>query len=116
MTILDSPKWLGLIPANSAISANFSIQMADPIPGTPEVEMILEVVSPERRARRPRGMAVNRHRLDVDENSVFYSTDFPTGGAEIRDRNNNEVAREPDDQHRRLPRGLQLRDPAPGPT
>ena len=94
MTILDTPKLVGLIPDGAALSSNFSIQMAPSIPGTPEVEMILEVVS-RSSGKTTAGLAINRHKLDVDENSIFYSTDFPTGGVEFKDRNNNEIAENP---------------------
>jgi hypothetical protein len=90
MTILDSPKTIGLIPAGSALSANFSILMASSIPGTPEVEMLLEVVS-ETSGKTSSGLGVSRHVLDADESSVYYSTDWPTGGVTYRDVNNDEV-------------------------
>jgi hypothetical protein len=38
---------------------------------------------------------VSRHRLDVDELSLFYSTDFPTGGTELVDIQNNETLENP---------------------
>jgi hypothetical protein len=89
MTILDTPKTIGLIPAGSALSANFSIMMASSIPGTPEVEMLLEVVS-ETSGKTSSGLGVSRHVLDADESSVFYNTDYPVGGVSYRDRNNDE--------------------------
>ena len=94
MTILDSPKSIGLIPAGAALSANFSIAMANSIPGTPDVEMLLSVTA-DSSGKSSNGLAVSQHKLDVDEVSVFYSTDFPTGGTEYRDRNNNETLENP---------------------
>ncbi len=90
MTILDTPKTIGLIPAGSALSANFSILMASSIPGTPEIEMLLEVIS-ETSGKTSSGLGVSRHVLDADESSVYYNTDWPTGGVAYRDRNNDEV-------------------------
>ena len=51
MTILDSPKTIGLLPASAAVSSNFAIKMAtDAVFAdngangpTPTVEMLLEV-------------------------------------------------------------------------
>jgi hypothetical protein len=94
LTILDSPKVIGSVPAGSALSANFSIQVSNAIPAQPEVDLVLEVQAATS-GKTASGIAVSRHKLDTDESSVFYSTDFPTGGVEIRDRQNNEVADNP---------------------
>ncbi|HXV76357.1 MAG TPA: S8 family serine peptidase, partial [Candidatus Polarisedimenticolaceae bacterium] len=85
MTILDSPKTISRISANSGLSANFSIQMASSIAGTPEIELIL-LVDAATSGKSSQAIAVSRHTVDVDENSVFYSTDFPTGGVEQFDQ------------------------------
>ncbi len=100
MTVLNTPQIVGAIPATSALTGNFSISMADPIActagpvgcpvtNTPEVEMIL-AVSAQTSGKTTQGLAINRQRLNVDEQSLYYSTDFPTGGTEYRDFNNDE--------------------------
>ncbi|ANM28360.1 hypothetical protein ABI59_00040 [Acidobacteria bacterium Mor1] len=89
LTILDPVKSLGDIPATSAISANFSIQMNDTIAGEPEVDFLLGV-SAAVSGQTGTGLAVSRQILDVDETELFYSTDFLTGGTEERDYNNDE--------------------------
>jgi len=111
MTILDSPRVIGFVPAGSAIAANFSIQMAGDGPGqafedtgsgqpTPTVEMLLEV-SAGVSGLTTEGLAIFRQRLNVDELSTMYSTDFPSGGSEVVDQgpgtagNNNEIAENP---------------------
>ena len=40
-------------------------------------------------------IVVSRQTLDVDEFSFFYSTDFPSGGSQIVDLNNNELIEDP---------------------
>ncbi|MCP3978373.1 MAG: S8 family serine peptidase [bacterium] len=94
MTILNSPLRIGNLPAGSAVAPNFNVQMAPAIAGTPEVELVLEVTAAT--AGRPASaVAVSRQRLDVDESETLYSTDFPTGGSEIRDFNENESVENP---------------------
>ena len=47
---------------------------------TPKVEMVLEVTA-LKAGKTQKSVAVNRHRLNVDESSIYYSTDFPTASA-----------------------------------
>ncbi len=98
MTILDTPKTIFLIPSGSSLSANFSIAMIDTIPGTPDIDLILSVNAPTS-GKTANAIAISRHKLDVDEQSFFYSTDFPTGGTEFFDINNarrgNEILENP---------------------
>lgn len=94
ITVLDSPKLIGNVPQNAAVSANFAIEVASSITGKPEVEMVLGV-SAKKSGRPIEGIAVSRHTLNVDETSFFYSTDFPTGGSETRDVENNETIQNP---------------------
>ena len=88
MTVIDAPKTISLIPANSALSASFSIQMESFISGTPEIDLILAVTAPTS-GKTATSIAISRHQLDVDELSVFYSTDFPTGGTQFYDQSQN---------------------------
>jgi hypothetical protein len=94
MTIIDTPKAIGLIPAGASLSGNFNIAMNASIAGEPDVELILGVVA-RTSGKTTSGVAVSQHKLDVDEATTLYSTDFPTGGTETFDRNNNEIAENP---------------------
>jgi hypothetical protein len=94
MTIGNSPIVLGTIPPDTGLSANFNVVMAEAIAGTPEVELVLEI-SAAVSGKTARGVSVRRITLNVDESSVFYSTDYPQGGTELQDRNNNERIDDP---------------------
>ncbi len=83
LTILDSPKTIGDLPAAQVATPGFSIRMGT-IAGTPEVDMILGV-SARKSGRPAETLFVLRNTLNVDEESYFYSTDFPAGGTEVRD-------------------------------
>ena len=90
MTILDSPMVHQQDPGGRSVSANFNISMAGAVTGTPKVDMLLGVTA-KKAGKSVESLIVSRHVLDVDEASVFYSTDFPTGGNETRDYNENET-------------------------
>ncbi|MCP3980277.1 MAG: S8 family serine peptidase [bacterium] len=94
MTILNSPLTIGRIPAGSAIAANFAVQMAAFIAGEPEIELVLELTA-STSGKPAKAVGVSRHKLDVDEDETLYSTDFPTGGTEVHDHNDNELAEDP---------------------
>jgi len=83
MTILDTPKNLGNLPAGQIATPSFSIQMGT-FSGTQKVEMLLGI-SATKSGRTTESLLVARNTLNADELSFFYSTDFPTGGTEIRD-------------------------------
>ena len=109
MTILDSPRLVGLVPPGRAVSANFTLQMAGVIAGTPKVDMLLGVKA-KQSGRSVETLIASRHVLDVDEVATFYSTDFPTGGTEFRDFNGNETLENPTTDLADLDQGLPLRD------
>jgi hypothetical protein len=88
MSIIDTPKTIGLINGNSGLSANFSVVMEPAIAGTPEVDMVL-LLAAATSGKSANSLAIARHTLDVDEQSVFYSTDFPTGGVQNFDISQN---------------------------
>ncbi|MCP3979171.1 MAG: S8 family serine peptidase [bacterium] len=94
MTILNSPVIVGRLPAGAAVSASFAIQMASSIAGEPQVELVFEVTAPVA-GKSAEAVGVSRQTLDVDEDSVLYSTDFPTGGVEFHDINENESIEDP---------------------
>src|SRR6185369_4678580 len=95
ITVLDSPKIIGRIPPGNSVAANFAVSASNgPIPALTPVDMVLGV-SAKKSGRAVEAVVVSRHTLDVDESSIFYSTDFPTGGTETRDKNNNETIQNP---------------------
>ncbi len=94
MTVLDSPRAVALVPAGEAISVSFNLEMAESIAGTPKVDMLLGITAAQNGRTVERILAF-RHVLDVDETETFYSTDFPTGGSELRDFNQNETLQNP---------------------
>ncbi|MBD3869205.1 MAG: S8 family serine peptidase, partial [Acidobacteria bacterium] len=76
VTVTDSPKVVGDIPVGVAMAAYFNVTMDSVLTSGDEIEMILGISSPAAGKSTP-GLAVSRHTLDVDENSTYYSTDFP---------------------------------------
>ena len=93
LTVLDSPKVLGTLPAAQVLSPSFTIQVAGSITGVQQADMVLGV-SAKTAGKGVEAFAVQRETLNADEVSFYYSTDFPTGGSEPGggiDVNNNEV-------------------------
>ncbi len=101
MTIVDPKKNVGIRPELATFGTRFSIKMAgdgagEPFAGqpTPTVELLLYVS--DRTSGKPlSGVAVNRLKLNVDAVDTFYSTDFPQGGTQVIELNDNEVAEDP---------------------
>jgi hypothetical protein len=89
LTIAETAKTVGSIPPGAGLSANFTVVMQEAISGTPEVELVLEVTAAVK-GKTSTGVSVNRVTLNADESSTLYSTDYPMGGTEQQDRNNNE--------------------------
>ncbi len=90
VTITDSPKLIGDIPSGSAMAAHFNVEIGTGVTPQTDVEMILGISAPASGKSTP-GLAISRHTLDVDENSTYYSTDFPTGGTQVKDYDNDEI-------------------------
>ena len=93
LTVLDSPKVIGSLPAGSTATPSFTIQVSSAITGVQQADMILGV-SARTAGKGVESFAVQRETLNVDPVSFFYSTDFPTGGIDPvggRDFNNNEI-------------------------
>jgi hypothetical protein len=88
ISIIDPVKIVGVITAGSGLSADWQIFVNDVVAGTPEVDMIMLLEGQSSGKSTAYGIA-NRHRMNVDEVSLYYSTDFPNGGVENFDRNNN---------------------------
>ncbi len=96
LTIVNPVIDLGVLPPDSGTSANFDIVMGTDaaIPDGHEVEFVVELTATTGGLSAP-AVVVSRQTLDVDEFSLFYSTDFPTGGVQIVDLNNNELVEDP---------------------
>ena len=98
LSILNNQQIIDRLPQGAAISVNFTVAVAQSLDNAsdpqPEIEMVLELQAPTA-GNTALARAVNRHTLNVDETSVFYSTDFPTGGSEIYDLNNNDIVENP---------------------
>lgn len=94
LKILDSPKSIGALPPGSVAAANFSIEMGSTIAGKQTIEMILGL-SAKKSGKPVEGIAVSRQTINAEETSFLYSTDFPTGGTQNVDWNNNETLENP---------------------
>jgi hypothetical protein len=95
MTILDTPKVIGLLPANSVTSANFSVAMASSITGTHKVDMLL-IVKGEVSGKPAESVMADRQNVNVDPTTTLYNTDYAGGGVSVVfDRNNNGFVDQP---------------------
>ena len=93
MTVLDSPKVYGVLPAGATLTPSFTIQMAPSITGTQRVDMLLGV-SAQSAGMGVEALIAKREVLNADELSLHYSTDYPLGGVGAvlnYDSNNNEI-------------------------
>ncbi|MCP3981475.1 MAG: S8 family serine peptidase [bacterium] len=90
MTIFNSPSTIDYAAAGQPVALEFPIQMANFISGEPDVEFVLDVTA-RASGKTAEGTVVARKRLDVDEVCKAYSTDYLTGGTEVRDYNNNQL-------------------------
>jgi hypothetical protein len=94
LTVLDSPKSIGTIPALISLAVNqysapvfaisFAIQMGDPISGKKDVDMLLGI-SAKKAGKPVEGLSAWRTTLNANETAFYYSTDFPTGGTQYVD-------------------------------
>ena len=100
LTVLDSPRRIGLLAGRAPTSVSFTIQLEHTIAGTPQIELVMTLEAATSGKTTP-GVVILPFTLDVDEESLFYSTDFPTGGTEYRDWNNNEIIEDPTSELRR---------------
>jgi hypothetical protein len=80
LSILGSPVVLSTVPAGIAQTVSFPIRVADVVLGTPKVELLVDISS-----GATQQILVGRTSLDVDEQSLFYSTDYPLGGVQDKD-------------------------------
>ena len=94
LTVVDSPKTMGLLPARATITPTFTIQMAASMPAaTQKVDMLIGVTA-KSAGKGVQTLIAKREVLNADEFSLFYSTDYPLGGAGAvlnYDVNNNEI-------------------------
>ncbi len=80
LSILGSPVVLATVPAGTVQTVSFAIRVADAVVGTPKTEFLVDITT-----ATTHEILVARTSLDVDEQSLFYSTDFPLGGVQDRD-------------------------------
>ena len=94
--VLDSPRDLGRLPAGASNSVFFHLYV-DPAAiaalGVADrmVDMTLSLDSSERGARIARQSYTFHHALDSDREALYYSTDHPAGGREVRDFNRSGI-------------------------
>ena len=92
ITVLDSPKDIGdLVPVAGVATASpqFTIVVGTIPEAALPVDMILGV-SARKSGRTVETLLAYRTTLNADEQAFYYSTDFPTGGTEQRDYDNDE--------------------------
>ena len=92
ITVLDSPKNIGdLVPIGGVATASpqFTILVGAIPEAALPVDMLLGV-SARKSGRAVETLLAYRTTLNADEQSFYYSTDFPTGGSENRDYVNDE--------------------------
>ena len=99
--VLDSPKNMGTFPGNGINGIFFHVfvdpAIANALPvANRVVDMTLSLDSLVRGQRISRQSYTFRHAINSDRETFFYSTDFPTGGRQVRDINRNLVVDPPD--------------------
>jgi hypothetical protein len=99
--VLDSPRTLGRLPGSGANGVFFHVYV-DPTTANAlaianrVVDMTLTLDSTAHGARLSRQSYTFHHALNSDKEALYYSTDHPTGGREVRDLNRNYVIDPPD--------------------
>lgn len=102
LTVLDSPKVYGVLPAGATLTPSFTVQMASSIVGgAPQncvnnvckIDMLIAVTA-KAAGKGVESLIAQREILNADAVDLFYSTDYPLGGAEPVggfDINGNEI-------------------------
>ena len=75
------------------LAISFTIQMGS-FTGLYDVDLLLGI-SARKSGKAAEGLAVHRTWLNANDEAIYYSTDFPTGGSETYDWNNNETIENP---------------------
>jgi hypothetical protein len=94
LTVLDSPKNLGTMPGNSTNGVFFHVKVNAAAANALSianrvVKMTLTLDSLVKGQRIGRQIYEFDHAINADRENLFYSTDYPTGGREVRDLNRN---------------------------
>jgi subtilase family protein/thrombospondin type 3 repeat protein len=98
--VLNSPQNLGRIPGGQFTSATFALRIdGAALPAATAARIVdmtvrLEANNPDIQLSRQEFKF--RHALNSDEETFHYSTDYPSGGREIRDFNRNLQIDKPD--------------------
>lgn len=95
ITVLDSPQRIGRLPGGELIGIGFSVAVDGAVlAGIPIanriVTMVLTLDSTQRSKELSRQSFSFTHALNSDNELFHYSTDFITGGREVRDLNRNQ--------------------------
>ena len=99
--VLDSPRDLGRLPAGASNSVFFHLYVdptavnALPV-ASRTVDMTLTLDASDRGARIARQSYIFHHALNSDREALYYSTDHPAGGREVRDLNRSGLIDPPD--------------------
>ena len=99
--VLDSPKNLGTLPGSGANGIFFHV-FVDPTAANAltvanrKVTMTLTLDSLSKGKKLSRQSYTFTNAINSDREELFYSTDHPTGGREVRDMNRNLVIDPPD--------------------
>jgi hypothetical protein len=99
--ILNSPQNLGRLPGGQATSATFALRVdaaavnALAVPNR-LVDLTVTLQASNGKVQLQRQTFTFRHALNSDYETFHYSTDYPTGGREIRDFNRNLQIDRPD--------------------
>ncbi len=89
ITVLDPIKDLGFLPAGETTIIPFDVEFnGSPLFPT-EVDMVLGLSAKEG-GKPVKTYKTFTHLINADEEVTHYSTDYPTGGTELRDYNNDE--------------------------
>ncbi len=96
LTVLDSPKTYGILPAGQTLTPAFTVQMSNSMPAqTFKVDMLIGVTA-KSAGKGVQTLIAQREIVNADEFSLYYSTDYPQGDTAPPnqlnyDINNNEI-------------------------
>ena len=93
LTVLGSPILLGNISTTAQVAA-FFIEADPDLMGTFKVDLIADVFENGANGNLV-GTLTERTAINVDESQLLYSTDFPTGGVEFVDLNDDGLIDDP---------------------
>ena len=81
--ILNPSRDIGLVPRGTLQAVGFDLEVMPNVAFPQQIEMVFGI-SARRNGLPVQSLTILRHTLNMDEQSSRYSTDFPTGGTEVR--------------------------------